>query len=390
MGVTAYKDKDGRWRYRFSRRGKRYSGSTLEGNNTKAAALLLERRHIEKLERNVFTGAMPTVSAFIDRFLEYQKSRVKPLTYEQQECHLKLHVQPTLGRMLLDEVGKKEIDELVTAWSRDAKPRTVNVRLGTLMRMFSLAVEWRIIAAPPDGDPVKVPKDTPRFLSWEEATRLLEAAKDRTRSDEGDWHSMILVGLRTGLRVGELRGLRWSDLNLSARGSVHVQRTDPGRPGLQAGSPKGGRGRVIPLTPDALACLRDYRDSQVAKLGELHPHPGLWVWPGVDDYRELNRTRAESSCKHAIDRIARRAGVNGVGWHTLRHTFASWLVIRGVPLRVVQELLGHASIKMTERYAHLAPGAVNHAVVASLDIPLVESPDVPALPSGDEEEPNDE
>lgn len=385
--MSAYKDNDNRWRYRFSRRGIRYSGSTLAGHNTKAAADKLERAHIEKLERNIFTGAMPTVGGFIDRFLEYQRSRVKPLTYELQHCHLKIHVEPAIGGILIDEVGKRELDELVTKWSRTAKPRTVNVRLGTLLRMFGLAVEWKILAAVPDGDMVKVPKDTPRFLSEDEARGLLEAARIKFRSDAGEWHSMILIGLRTGMRVGELRGVQWADVELS-RGLVHVQRTDPGRPGHEAGTTKGGKGRVIPLTPDALACMREWREREQARLGDAWSSGG-WVWPGADNWRtqrNRTRTRAEGNCKTAICRIAKRAGIKHIGWHTLRHTFASWLVMRGVPLRVVQELLGHASIKMTERYAHLSPGAVNHSVVASLDVPLIESGALELPPGEDEDE----
>jgi integrase len=292
-----------------------------------------------------------------------------------------------LGRKLLDEVDRRDIDGLMTAWSATAMPRTVNARLVTLLRMFSLAVEWKMIASAPDASSVKVPKDTPRFLSEDEAARLLEAARFKFYERSAEWRSMILVGLRTGMRVGELRGLQWGDLDLS-RGVVHVQRTDPGNAKMEAGSPKGGRGRVIPLTPDALACLRAHKESELSRIGD-NLRPSSWVWPGAENWRDQHnrqRTRTNAGCQVAMQRITERAGIDGASWHTLRHTFASWLVIRGVPLRVVQELLGHASIQMTERYAHLAPGAVNHAVVASLDVPLLSATIVPALPEGEDEE----
>ncbi len=376
--MSAFKDKHGRWRFRFARRGIRYHGSTAKGNNTKAAAERLERAMIEKLERNVYTGVMPTVSAFVERFLEYQKARVKPLTYELNEHQLRTHVEPSIGRKPLDAVSKMDLDHLVTKWKIDAAPRTINARLGTVARMFSVAVEWKIIASGPDMPSVKVPKDSPRFLSESEAVELIAAAK-YSRNDATDWHAMIIVGLRTGLRVGELRGLQWADIDL-ARAAVHVQRTDPGRPDLEAGSTKGGRTRVVPLTPDAIEVLRARLDETRERLGSRWA-PSSFVWPMRSNPA---RSCTMSSCGGAIIRLAKKAKLSDVGWHTLRHTYASWLVMRGVPLTVVQQLLGHFDIKQTMRYAHLAPGFAHASAVAALDMPLVGTI-AKQLPPGEDE-----
>lgn len=106
-----------------------------------------------------------------------------------------------------------------------------------------------------------------------------------------------------------------------------------------------------------------------------------WVWPaprwrGV----KTDKTRSEKGCWHAIERAARDAGLEDVGWHTLRHTYASWLVMRAVPLRVVQQYLGHASIVQTETYAHLTP-EFGASAVAVLDVPLLAAgPDKKELP----------
>lgn len=378
--MSAYEDQDGRWRYRFSYRGRRYSGSAAKGNNTKKAALALERKHLEKVERRVFTGVMPRVRKFIDEYLAFSQQRVKPLTYRLQKIHLENHVAPHIGDLLLDEVGQRELDNMVTAWSKAAKPRTVNARIITLNRMFAIAVEWKLLLDQPKARRVKVPDDTPRFLTEAEAARLLDAATPR-------WRSMILIGLRTGLRIGELRGLQWADIDLE-RAQLHVRRTDPGVKGMAPTDPKGGRVRTLPLTADAVTCLRAHLETTRAKYGDRWS-PERWVWPGVEnwkDQRERYRTRSEGGCGSGLWAACKAAGIKEtgerLGWHTLRHTFASWLVLRGVSLRVVQELLGHASIRMTERYAHLAPNATHHGAVAGLDFALA-PPATPRLGSGD-------
>ncbi len=368
--MPTYKGKkDGRWRYRFSRGGKRYGGSTRKGANLEKAAAALEKKHIEKLEKNIFTGDMPTVTQFSVRFLAFQKANTKQLTYDLHERIVELHIVPHIGKKSLDQVGRAGLDYLKTVWA--AAPRTINTRLGVVMRMLKLAEEWEILASAPVTKLLKIPQDTPRFLNQEEALALLLAAPPQ-------WKSMVMIGLRTGLRIGELRGLQWGDVDF-ARSLLHVRRTDPGRPDMDPNSPKGNRPRVVPLTPDALTCLRETLAESVWRK------PAHFVWTGAASWHgqhDRYRTRSEGNCASAMGKIAAKAGLDEeVTWHTLRHTFASWLVMRGVPIPAVQELLGHALIKQTMRYAHLTPGFAQHAAVAGLDFSLAPPP---ALPPGDD------
>lgn len=358
--MTTYKH-NGRWRYRFSRGGKRYSGSTLTGCNTQKAAAGLERKHIENLEARIFTGETPTVEAFATRFLEFQRANTKQLTFNLHETIVTLHVVPIIGRKLISEVGRAELDAFKTIWK--CAPRTTNTRLGVVMRMLSLAAEWEIIRVAPMCKLLKIADDVPRFLTEPEAIALIAAAPEK-------WRSMLIVALRTGLRIGELRGLQWGDIDFE-RARLCVRRTDPGVADMDSDSPKGNRIRVVPLAADALATLRT--------VFELSPFqkPTHWVWTGDERWRgERNRyrTRSEGNCAFAIDRIAIKAGLNSEGvqadtdvtWHTLRHTFASWLVMAGVPLTAIQELLGHQNIKQTMRYAHLAQGFAQNAAIAAI------------------------
>jgi site-specific recombinase XerD len=102
----------------------------------------------------------------------------------------------------------------------------------------------------------------------------------------------------------------------------------------------------VALASDAAAALREHRHLR-----------GQWVFCG-----EGGGPVAESTMRRGLRHAAEGAGLDGLGWHVLRHTFASHLVLAGVPIRVVQELLGHASITMTERYSHLAPNTLQEAV----------------------------
>jgi integrase len=300
--------------------------------------------------------------------LQHQRKRIKPLTYEMLDTVLRVHVIPEIGDHPLDEIGTRTLGELAGHWLEGgATQRTVNMRLGVVARLLSLAVDMELILGAPRPRYLRVPRRFPRFLSDDEASRLLDAADDL-------WRSMMLIGLRTGLRIGELRGLQWGDVDF-ARGVVIVRRTDPGRRDMPATTPKGGADRIVALSPEALAVLHHLQ----ALAGNMEPT--IPVWPSTGR-QGSGRTRTLRAGWGAMRRAADRAGLKGVSWHTLRHTCASWLVMRGVSLRIVQAILGHASIRQTERYAHLSPGFAFHGAVALLDVPLAPwVPQIKALPA---------
>jgi integrase len=192
-----------------------------------------------------------------------------------------------------------------------------------------------LIAACPHFEWFKIPPAKFDFLTFEEADRLLQAATEEERT-------MILVALRTGLRFGELVALRWEDVDLVA-GKVMVRRR------LYRGTfdtPKSGKPREVPLSEDARAALKRHRHLR----GEL-------VFCDLD-----GRPFSHRVATNALSRALKRAGLRSMGWHSLRHTFASQLAMAGAPLKAIQELLGHANIQMTMRYAHLAPEIARDSV----------------------------
>jgi integrase len=140
-----------------------------------------------------------------------------------------------------------------------------------------------------------------------------------------------------GLPSGEIKGLDWGDLDLRA-GLVSVRRS------LHRGvltSPKSGRERTLPMTERLETALKDLRHLK-----------GEAVFCKADGERY---TRCELDWR--LKKVCRKAQLRWIGWHALRHTFCSHLAMRGAPPRTIQELAGHSSLGITQRYMHLTPGA---------------------------------
>lgn len=186
------------------------------------------------------------------------------------------------------------------------------------------------------------------FLSFREAEGLVVAADE-------EWACMILIGIHTGLRLGELRALRWQDVYLKERRIVVRQAVSRG----EVGPPKSGRTRDVDLSESAWKALTTQRHLR-----------GPLVFCDMD-----GQMLTKGACKWPLWRACKRAGLGRrIGWHVLRHTFASLLVMKGVPIKTVQELLGHSTIEMTERYAHLSPN-VKRDAVSKLDEASPQEPD---------------
>jgi integrase len=308
--------------------------------NTKVGAQEAERRAIAAelsptgppRERK----EVPTLEEFSKLYLDVAAADNKPSTLDTKRQIMRQHVLPHLGRARLDAVRYAEIQDLkLRLLGGGLGPKSVNNVLTVLRRMLEIARKREIVTAVPEVEWLKAPKPEFDFLTFDEAERLVDGARD-------EWRVMVLVALRTGLRQGELIGLRWEDVDLVAGRLMVRQNVVRGH----VGTPKSGKSREVPLSGEALAALKAHRhlrgDLVFCDLGGRVLTKGETKWP------------LWSACK--------RAGLRRIGWHVLRHSFASHLVMRGAPLKAVQELLGHATIQMTMRYAHLAPEVARDAV----------------------------
>lgn len=365
LAMPVRRTPDGRWRYRVlvdlpNGDQVRISGSAPRHENTKDAARQAEKEHILRVLTEASTPKkepvqeVPTVNTFAKTYLEISAVKNKPSSVKAKECLLRMRILPHVGHLKLDQVTYAAIEDLKLALAKtpnantevegQEKPKneirylsqkTINNCLTVLRRMLSIARKRGLIAMVPEVEWLRPPKPDFDFFTFEESQRLLDKA-------EGEWRTMILVALRTGLRFGELLALRWQDVDLVA-GRIMVRQNWVNG---QFGTPKSGHAREIPLGDEVLKALKSHRHlrgplvfctmaGEVFTVGE----PRYW-----------------------LERFCRNASLREVGWHTLRHTFASHLAMRGAPLKAIQELLGHATIQMTMRYAHLAPEVARDAV----------------------------
>ena len=301
-----------------------------------------------------------TFGEFVPRFLAYCKSPAASrrgansageLTHKQ--CIIDQHLLRFFGKLELKKIGAKEVDAYVCKKASERSKRTgkplsnstIANHLGLLRRMLKVAHRWELIDRIPE---IQLPRKRTieEYLTRKETHALIEAAEPLFRD-------LILVAVRTGLRLGELRELRVGDLNLErARLRVSRQRTQADEVTL----PKGGKARTVQLPPDAVAVLQKRvagleRDELVfcKPPGYRAPHRhepparGGEFWSPKDVF-------------NAVQRAGEVAGIErNVGVHMLRHTFATQAVAAGVPLSVVSRQLGHADIQTTMRYAHHAP-----------------------------------
>ena len=330
-----------RWRYRVQIRLPDGTSKRIQGTpapNTKEAAERAEREHINRLEDAIRNPkaqpkeAPPKFEMFAKTFLEISGTQNKPSTLESKESILRVHLIPAFGRKPLDRIGFAEIQDYVAIKTKKGlSKKTINNHLTALRRLLVVAKKRRLIEVVPEIEWLKAPKPEFDVLDYGEARRLIEGADE-------NWRPMILVGLKTGLRLGELLALRWrEDVDL-VKGQIVVRRSVTRR---IVTTPKSGKGREVDLGDEAIIALKNARHLK-----------GPLVFCG-DDGRMLGKNEV----KHPLWRACRKAGLRQVGWHVLRHTYASHLAMRGAPLKAIQELLGHATIEMTMRYAHLSPGA---------------------------------
>ncbi|WP_037309580.1 site-specific integrase [Ruegeria halocynthiae] len=275
----------------------------------------------------------PTVAALCERFFDtHVKERCKPSTQGEYRRAIDLFIAPAIGSFKVVDVERKDIAELHHKF-RD-KPYQANRTLGVLSKMFNLAEIWGLR---PDGsNPCRhVPKyreeKRERFLNQNELQRLGQVLADAER--DGAESPFVVAAFRllilTGCRLGEIQTLQWSFI------------TDVG---MELPDTKTGA-RRIPLPQAARAVL--------SALPRLPDNPYVITGAGPGHYA--------TDLQKPWRRIRKRAGLNDVRIHDLRHTYASNAVSSGMPIQMVGRLLGHSQIQTTMRYAHLADDPVRRA-----------------------------
>ncbi|MCA1906237.1 MAG: site-specific integrase [Desulfarculus sp.] len=299
-----------------------------------------ERHEAAKAAEDERRQEVMTFADLAGRYLEWARASRKS-TLPHDERRLRLHVLPVLGPMLLKDVRAPHVETLkVRGQEAGLAPASVAHNLQLVRLLFNWAARMDLYQGPNPTRLVRFPKLNNRrlrFLSYDEAERLLDALAERSQ----DMADMALVSLYAGLRFGEIRDLSWQDVDLE-HGTIAVL------------DPKSGESRHAYLSER----LKDMFERRKADRGDSQ-----LVFPGrfggkID---KVPRT---------FDRVVSELGFNNgvtdrrqkIVFHSLRHSFASWLALQGTPLLAIKELMGHKTVEMTMRYAHLIPDQKRSAV----------------------------
>jgi integrase len=277
---------------------------------------------------------------FEKTYFPVSKLTKKPESYRKEEEHFKNWLNSEVGNKPMQDIFPLHLERIKKSiLDAERAPRTIQYVFATFRQCWNMARRDGIVVRESPTKQVKVPKvdnRRMRYLTYEQAETLLEKLKLKSPKV----HDMSLISLHCGLRAGEIFKIRWGDLDFNT-GTIRVR--DPkGRPARTA--------YTTEMVKDALSCLerRSHDDlvfkseagGQIKKMSNTFERvvKDMKLNDGIEDKRQK------------------------IVFHSLRHTFASWLVQDGENLYSVMELMGHSTLLMTERYSHLAEDNLKAAV----------------------------
>jgi len=320
-GQTYYID------YRLN--GKRYREST---NTTKRreAELILDNR-----KREIRESKRPEIKNAVSEYKlaelaqEYLKWTERQRVHKTKKIWVRQLVE-VFGNLDVKDLNPRVIEQWQSVRLKYNKPSTVNRLTGCLKHMINKGVQWEMASEEALKlvrmvKPLEENNRRLRFLTIEECQTLIDCCAPHLKP-------IVTVALHTGMRRGEILGLKWKQVDLN-HGFILLDTT------------KNGERKEIPI------------DDTLQEMFNEMPHSIESIHVFTD--RDGNPYK---SIKHSFSTALRKAGIHDFRFHDLRHTFASHLVMAGVDLVSVKDLLGHKSLTMTLRYAHLASGHKRKAV----------------------------
>ena len=346
---SVYRRKDGLWVGQYgvlTSEGKKKK--YIYAKTRKEAASKLAAAIAERDSGLVYDSGNTTVGEYLGEWLSSVRGTVRQRTWKRTEEVVRLHLVPVLGRTRLDKLNALQLQALYRSkLDSGLSARTVRMIHTTLHKALKQAVRWSLIPRNVSEavDPPRERATEVRPLDERQVKGLLLAARGER------FEALYVLAVNTGLRSGELLGLRWEDVDLQA-GIVRVRRTVfSGR--IEA--PKTSKGkRSVRLPRMSVEALRRI------------PRTGRWVF--------CTRTGRPVSVHNVHNRswkpLLEKAGLPpDTRFHDLRHTCATLLLTKGVHPKIVQEMLGHSSISITlDIYSHVLPTLQEKAVEAMENI----------------------
>jgi integrase len=315
------------------------------GEGARTLAEKRERAQKQKEEEETKTKEeeikTATFSEIFEKYIEQAKQDKSASSCRDEACFFKNWLHPIIGGLAMSEITPDVLNSIKkTILENGRTPRTVTYILAVVRQVFNYAKNYNLYLG--DNPVSKIKKPTCdnrriRFLTKKEADTLLEHLKGVSEQ----LHDMALLSLYCGLRAGEIFSLTWNDVDFE-HGILSIKDT------------KSGQNRSAIMTPDVKIMLEKNKRSANSN--------GLVFISMVGTKIDA----VSKSFARAVEALGFNNGIDDprqkVVFHTLRHTYASWLVMSGVDLYTVQKLMGHSTISMTERYSHLAPDHLKKAV----------------------------
>lgn len=347
--MASRQDRSGQWRWRKQIRlpdGRKIRGSGTAKINTKVACDAAERAWIAQVELENSPGYVPPIKPRRFRlvaaeYLEYVVTEKAHSTWTGRAGNVKNHLLPVLGDLLLEEVDLAAIDGLKRVLKNRRNPKlmvsTVNLILSDLSNILHWSFDRNYLRQAIKISKLSIDKLVEiKFFLPHEAVELIARAPEHLRP-------MIQFAVQTGLRIGELVALEWTDID-RATGVMTVRHN---RCRGRDRPPKGKTSRSLRLSKTALAALREQR-----------------LQTGFSRYVFGQR----NGKPYSYTSMQRRAKRLGFTWHMTRHTYGTTLAANGVAIKTIMERMGHAKLSTTQVYLGFAPVHDDHAL-AVLDDP---------------------
>ena len=358
---------DGRWQGRFTTHdgdGRALRRAVYGKTRREAEDRLIDALRDRNHQAIMYTrGRGPTLATYLEGWLAGATIRCRPRTVERYRGLLRQHVIPSLGAVPIARLEVRQVNALLAAKLAEGHaPRTVHHLRAVLRAALSAAMREGILTrnVAALADPPRVPERAPTILTASQAQRLIAAT-----ATERDFPLWVLA-LATGARQGELLGLHWDDFDPEL-GELRIARTlQRVRGAWVFGEPKTSRSRRTLLLPTvAIAALARQHAQQLTE--RLAAGPGWQDGDGLVFTTATGSPRQGTHVTKVFQRTCIATGLPLIRFHDLRHTTATVLAAAGIPVRDVQDQLGHSTVLTTLRtYVHVVPEA-QRAVANALD-----------------------
>lgn len=330
---------------------------TVRGSEKDAQKALRDLLH--SIDEGTFVEpAKMTVEQYLEQWLETHKTNVEPTTYDWYVLVCRKHIAPHLGRVQLQKLTPLAIQQFYASKLQEGRldgkgktlsPNTVRHIHRVLHKALNAAVKLQLIPRNPCDavEPPKPVKKEARYWTPEEAARFLEAIQ------EDRLYALFYVALGTGLRRGELLGLRWQDVDLNEGRLTVRQEIVRKSKGTLVKAPKTEKSRAtISLSRGVVEVLKKHKARQAQErllMGDQYHDSGL-VFTTFEG-KPLDPSYISGDY---FGKLIEKAKVRKINFHALRHTHATILASQGVPLKVVSERLRHSSVAITgDIYSHV-------------------------------------